>query len=582
MGAQQLYDDTLRARCAVPAQVRIPMEGVDFTGGRMGRAFDTNLAFLRKRFDLDRMLYWYRVHAGLPAPSVPYAGIDGHFENNLKGQTASEFLMGAGSALLYREDPDLRARMDALIAEMARCADPDGFLIPIDRADFRTKEYPNYVRAWLHFGLIAAGYAGNEQAFVLLRRMSDCFNHSEVLPFVKDMNLGFQGILASTQAYLSPAGVPEDLQVAVSAYEEPWWLEQIMAGDHRAIYDHPGNHPHSTLLTTLEGYFDIYFATGEQRYLAAIDKALAMYADKWQHVGGGIVMCEFDTYYPGVNWLSPPHSYNELCSSTFWILLHQRMHLLRPEEERHTAEIEKSLYNMVIAAQEDDLGLHYRGYLEKHKDERFIDVGTCCAATGTRILGRLPQYLFSYDDAAVYVNLYADAEAALPLAAGPARIRTHSALPYAGSTRIEVLEAPGDFALKLRIPGWAQGDTPIRVNGRMAAAVPAGRYHTLTARAGDVIELDFTLGFTATLYTGAEEIPGKERYALCYGPLLLAAMGPSVVELTYDPAHPDEWLSPIPGKPGRFTVKGDSAHELWPYMDIRDEPFSVYPVVHRP
>ena len=46
------------------------------------------------------MLYWFRVHAGKPAPGAPYAAGDGHFENNLHGQTAGEFLMGAGDDAL--------------------------------------------------------------------------------------------------------------------------------------------------------------------------------------------------------------------------------------------------------------------------------------------------------------------------------------------------------------------------------------------------------------------------------------------------------------------------------------------------
>ena len=54
---------------------------------------------------MDRILYWYRVHKGKPAPEVPYAAGAEHFENNLKGQTAGEFLMSAGTTLLYQIFP---------------------------------------------------------------------------------------------------------------------------------------------------------------------------------------------------------------------------------------------------------------------------------------------------------------------------------------------------------------------------------------------------------------------------------------------------------------------------------------------
>ena len=92
---------------AVEYKLNVPKRGVTLTGGRFRRAFENNIAFL-KGFDLDRMLYWYRVHQGRPAPGVPYASDAGHFENNLKGQTAGEFLMGAGASLMWREDSGLR------------------------------------------------------------------------------------------------------------------------------------------------------------------------------------------------------------------------------------------------------------------------------------------------------------------------------------------------------------------------------------------------------------------------------------------------------------------------------------------
>ena len=318
----------------VPYLLQAPVKGVKLLDGRFLRAFNNNIAFL-KRFDIDRMLYWFRVNAGVPAPGAPYAAGDGHFENNLHGQTVGEFLMGAGTSLLWQEDLQLRSTVRALLNELKTYQQDDGYLVPVDRKTFQTKEYPNYTRAWLTFGLLDAGYAGEEMGFHLARRMGDHFNQCEVLPYVKDMNLGFQGILANTRLYDSPVGREEDIQTAIRYYQEDWWLKQLIERNQRAIYDHPGNHPHSTLLTTLEGYCDLYRFTGRTLYLDAVRAALEMYEDKWQHVGGGINMCENDTYYPGCNWLSPEHHYNELCSTNFWVLLNQRMHRLEPDNPHY-------------------------------------------------------------------------------------------------------------------------------------------------------------------------------------------------------------------------------------------------------
>ena len=549
---------------AVEYRINKPMGGVQLTGGALKDAFENNVNFLKK-FDMDRMLYWYRVHKGKPAPGVPYAGDAGHFENNLKGQTAGEFMMGAGTALLWQEDETLRAMVQGLIAEMDECRDEDGFIIPIPREQFDTKEYPNYTRAWITFGLLDAGYAGESRAFELARDMADYFNHSNVLPYVKDLNLGFQGILANTRMYDAPNGKWEDMQVAIDHYQETWWLKQVIAGDHRAIYDHPGNHPHSTLLTTLEGYLDLYRATGEAIYIDAGKSALHMYEDKWQHVGGGINMCEFDTYWPGCNWLSPKHSYNELCSTNFWILLNQRMHLLFPDEAHYVDEMENSIYNVLLAAQVGDVGYHYLNFLERTKDYRYLDRATCCASLGTRLAGLLPQFVYSYAENDVYVDLFAQSRAELP---NGVTLRTETNMPEDGHVKIVIEKAEHPVKLHVRIPRWSVKD------GKSYYEIHSD------VKDGDVFEYDFAFSLKTTRYTGGEELVGKERWAVEYGPLLYAAMGaPNPVSVAFDPEKPEKWFTKN-GK--KLILKGDTRHEYWAYKNIHDEPFSVYPVVEKP
>ena len=549
---------------AVEYRINKPMGGVQLTGGALKDAFENNVNFLKK-FDMDRMLYWYRVHKGKPAPGVPYAGDAGHFENNLKGQTAGEFMMGAGTALLWQEDETLRAMVQGLIAEMDECRDEDGFIIPIPREQFDTKEYPNYTRAWITFGLLDAGYAGESRAFELARDMADYFNHSNVLPYVKDLNLGFQGILANTRMYDAPNGKWEDMQVAIDHYQETWWLKQVIAGDHRAIYDHPGNHPHSTLLTTLEGYLDLYRATGEAIYIDAVKSALHMYEDKWQHVGGGINMCEFDTYWPVCNWLSPNHSYNELCSTNFWILLNQRMHLLFPDEAHYVDEMENSIYNVLLAAQVGDVGYHYLNFLERTKDYRYLDRATCCASLGTRLAGLLPQFVYSYAENDVYVDLFAQSRAELP---NGVTLRTETNMPEDGHVKIVIEKAEHPVKLHVRIPRWSVKD------GKSYYEIHSD------VKAGDVFEYDFAFSLKTTKYSGGEELVGKERWAVEYGPLLYAAMGaPNPVSVAFDPEKPEKWFTKN-GK--KLILKGDTRHEYWAYKNIHDEPFSVYPVVEKP
>ena len=266
----------LKDSAKVKNKVDLLFSDVKLTGGRLSEVFENNIKFL-KRFDYDRLMYWFRVKNNKYAPKAPYGYDGGHFENNLYGQTAAMYLMAAGSLLLWKEDAEIRDMMNKIVDEIEASREDDGYLIPLSKEKFPTKEYPNYVRAWFTFGLLAAGYAGNEKAFKLVRDMGDWFNKQECLPIVKDLNLGFQGILANTALYLSKVGVEEDLEVAEKFYREDFWLQWLYEKDHTAIYNKPGNHPHGTLITTLEGYMDIYRVTGETYLLECIKNALAMY-----------------------------------------------------------------------------------------------------------------------------------------------------------------------------------------------------------------------------------------------------------------------------------------------------------------
>jgi len=52
----------------------------------------------------------------------------------------------------------------------------------------------------------------------------------------------------------------------------------------------------------------------------------------------------------------------------FLAFLNQRFHLLNPEDEKYVAEIEKSIYNNLIANQVGDKGIRYHAVLADHKD----------------------------------------------------------------------------------------------------------------------------------------------------------------------------------------------------------------------
>ena len=587
------------ANNAVPDQIFTPLHGVTLNQGLFCDVFHNNFAFLKK-IDLDAALYWFRKKAGKEAPGEPYRG---HFEDNIKGQTAGMLLMGAGNALRWEENQELRELVDTIVTEIKECSEEDGYLMAVPKEQFGTLEYPHYVRIWLTYGLYAAALGGNPDALEMLRKWQDWFNTCDDLPIIRYTTLSFQGVVCSPFVYNTPIGKPEDIAVTQQYYEEDWRLGQFIMREAGAIQTRkqPGYepHPHGTELEALEGYLDLYRATGKHYYLRAVQNAYQMYREEWQHVGGGIVMCEFLDAYPGCDWLSPPRPYNELCCTSFWILLNQRFHRLFPEEESYVNEIERSLYNIAIANQDGGEGIRYFAWLDQHKMKSGLV--SCCCGVGTRLYGMLPEFLYSVGEEALYCDIYSASTFDWERAAGTVHITTEANMPYDGSVTIRIRsDAEQRFSVHLRIPAWSEGETTICLDGVPVATGTPGSYTALAQDWQGEHTISFRLEFAwkQTKYRGAEQVYDERaeppvrytRYALEYGPLLMAFQ-PKQAEarefapggdsenicLSLDPLEYRSWLKPA-GQPLVFETEG-APFEVVPYFSIDSETrFSCYPL----
>jgi len=167
---------------------------------------------------------------------------------------------------------------------IAQCRQPNGYIMAYPEDTIFYSERGAYTRAWLVHGLIEAGYAGNSKAFELLRGYSDWFNQCSYLPqLLRFAVQGGQGMIANTRMYFTPVGKPADIQVIQRYFQENYWMDQLAAREDRAIWQYPYDRPHCYLLTNLEAYLDLYRATGDPRYLHAVEGAWELYHDKWEN-----------------------------------------------------------------------------------------------------------------------------------------------------------------------------------------------------------------------------------------------------------------------------------------------------------
>ncbi|MDR2862447.1 MAG: glycoside hydrolase family 127 protein [Puniceicoccales bacterium] len=587
----------------VPFAVDVPVRGITPGEGTYFRkAMEVNTQYLLTKFSPDHVLYHFRVRAGVPDPKGKKTQVR-FWDTELRASNAGRFLMGAGNTLRWLPDPKLQTFLDTVLDGIEACREPNGYILP-HPADKPIAEEPNYARAWLTHGLIDAAIAGHPKALPLLRGHADWFNtwdafHPKLLHWNSNNH---QGHIASTRTYFTPVGKAEDLLVAEKFYVCDWWLDALAKRNPDAIWKYPLQNPHSYLITSFEAYLDHYLATGDETYLRAVEGAWDMIHDLWEHVGGNIAVCEtkwvFDKkknkwqisgpaegHAPSSYYLSKKGHTGETCGSVFWVKLNQRFHRLRPDDERYVSEIEKSIYNVILANQQSDGKNRYHAVMEGKKDRWGEAQNSCCEGQGTRAYGSLPEYAFSIAKDGLYVNLYEAATFTGKIAGKQLALDLQSGFPRSPEValKLSLPEGPNKIKLRVRVPSWALAPMALTLDGKTLATGTPGSYVTLDRewKNGDTVKFVLPLGLRATKYRGIDEIAGKERYALEYGPLLLGCSDGKKVPAEIQLSGASSLVESVDKTPDAnfiFHVK-DSAVIFKPYFLIGGERFTTFPIV---
>ena len=560
-----------------------PLTGVTLNGGLFETTMRNNISYLLTSYTVNDLLLQFRERAGKPIPPSSHIP-DKFWETDLAGSNAGRFLMGAGNTLRWIDDPELRSQFNAVVDGIAECRQPNGYVMAYPEDTMFYSERGAYTRAWLTHGLIDAGYGGNPKAFGLLRGNYDWFDQCKYLPdLLRGAVQGGQGMIANTRMYFTPVGKPADMQVIQRYFLEDKWLEALAREEKSQIWQYPYDRPHCYLLTNLEAYLDLYRATGDRRWYDSVKTAWEMYNAHWEQPGGSISIIEYNYDPPNANSLT--QKLGEFCGSSFWTFLSQRFQLMAPDEERYAAEIEKSIYNVAMANQDGTYGLRYHAILVGQK-EKGTRTNTCCEGQGTRLIGSLPEHIYSIAPDGIYVNLFEPSTLSWKHDGEPVSVRMETRFPFEKEVKLTVSTTrPTAMKLRIRVPSWATQAMKVSVNNSAAVTGKPGSFLTLDRTWSGEEAVTFTLpaGFALTEYTGVDQIPGQKRYSLMYGPLLYAAVGSKDAVLRVPSgSRPEDFihqLTPKPGAPLHFTVAGNPGTVYMPYWQIDKEEFTCFPVI---
>ncbi len=471
---------------------------------------------------------------------------------------------GAAYALALRPDPELDKYLDELIAKVAATQEPDGYLYAARTTDPANppemsgpQRYCNlrwshelYNVGHLYEAAVAHFLATGKRSLLEVALKSadhvdrefgpgkrvDPPGHEEIeIGLVKLYRVtGEERYLKLAKFFLDARGRNHDRR---PSYEE-------YAQDHIPVTEQSHAIGHAVRAVYLySAMADVAALTGDTAYAAAIDRIWENMVGQRLYVTGGIGARHGGEAFGADYELPNQEAYCETCAAIASCLWNQRM-FLRHGDGKYIDVLERTLYNGMLAGVSltGDRFFYVNPLASDGRHERQAWFAcACCPPNVARFLQSVPGYVYAQADGMVFVNLFVPSRTQLDVAGAKVTLEQQTRYPWDGRVTIRVQpERPVEFALRIRVPGWATGkpvpsdlyahvapatDPPVvQLNGQRLRVAPERGYVELRRpwQAGDVVEL--TLPMPVNRVRAHPQIAScAGRVALERGPLVYCA-----------------------------------------------------------
>lgn len=259
------------------------------------------------------------------------------------------------------------------------------------------------------------------------------------------------------------------------------------------------------------GVADVAALTKDSAYFNAICRIWDNMASKKLYITGGIgSRAQGEGFGPDYE-LHNHSAYCETCASIANVYWNQRM-FLATGDAKYVDVLERALYNGVISgvSLSGDKFFYDNPLESMGQHERAPWFGcACCPGNVTRFMASVPMYMYATQENSVFVNLYIGSNSKVKLNDNEIELDQATEYPWDGAVKLTVKpQTPASFALKLRIPGWAENKPvsgsdlytftapatdkyAVKVNGKPVRTKTNEGYIAIDREwnAGDVVEL---------------------------------------------------------------------------------------------
>ncbi len=406
---------------------------------------------------------------------------------------------GASYSLMVHPDPVLDRYLDGVIAKIAAAQEPDGYLYTPRTASPNKLQPGIGAERWAELAIshelynaghlyeaAVAHFLATGKRFLLDVALKNADLVARTFGSEPAKKQGFPGHqeieLALVKLYRL-TGKTDYLDLAKYFLDQRGHgvkLVQYPPGNRFAIYNDPtqiqAHKPvleqdeavgHAVRLTYMaSGLADIAALTGDRAYFDAVKKLWENVVGKKMYLTGGIGS-RHDRERFGENYELPNLTgYLETCASIGMAFWNHRMFLLTGDAS-YIDVMERVMYNGVLAGVSLDGTLFfYPNPLESDGKFKFNKGRAgrapwfgvaCCPGNVSRFLPSVPGYVYATRGDVLYVNLFIAGEARIDLGGKAVAVRQETRYPWDGKVKITVdPERKGEFALHIRVPGWAR------------------------------------------------------------------------------------------------------------------------------
>ena len=402
-------------------------------------------------------------------------------------------LEGAAYILQTYPDKKLEAYCDSVIDIIAAAQEPDGYLYTARTQNPKAPHHWAGDRRWVkeedlshelynlgHMveGAVAYWQATSKRKFLdVARRYADCVvrevgpgeGQACVVPGhqIAEMALARLYLATGEKKYLDEAKFLLD-------YRGKTTIKHDYSQAHLPVVDQDEAVGHAVRAAYMyAGMADVAALTGDSAYISAIDRIWDNIVTKKLYITGGIGATSSGEAF-GPNYYLPNMSaYCETCAAIGNVYVNYRLFLLHGEA-KYFDVLERTLYNGLISGVSLDGGaFFYPNPLEsmgQHQRQAWFGCA-CCPSNICRFIPSLPGYVYAvaYEGnetnkahkphtPAIFVNLYVAGSATLNVGKKKVALSQETNYPWDGDITITIdKNTAGQFALKLRIPGWIRG-----------------------------------------------------------------------------------------------------------------------------